>query len=42
METVLGSCRSFAAAYIDDIIVFSDSWEVNLYYLKTVLEALRV
>jgi len=38
---VLRDCWSFARAYIDDIVVFSRSWEEHLTYLHRVLECLQ-
>jgi len=31
----------FAASYLDDMIVFSESWEDNLIHIQSVLEQLR-
>ena len=31
----------FAAAYLDDLIVFSESWEDHLIHIRSVLERLR-
>ena len=31
----------FAAAYLDDLIVFSESWEDHLIHIRSVLEQLR-
>jgi len=31
----------FAASYLDDLIVFSESWEDNLIHIQSVLEQLR-
>ena len=39
---VLRDCWSFARAYIDDIVVFSGSWEEHLTHLHKVLHCLQV
>lgn len=38
MDTLLGDCTSFSLAYLDDIIIFSPSWE---QHLQTVLHHLQ-
>ena len=38
VEIVLCDCRKFAAAYIDDIVIFSDTWEEHLTHLREVSE----
>ena len=32
---------TFCAAYLDDIIIFSDTWEEHLSHLRTVLSRIR-
>jgi len=32
---------SFCAAYLDDIIIFSDSWEEHLRHLRMVFDRIR-
>ena len=41
MERVLQPVSSFAAVYIDDIIVFSDSWTQHLQHLEAVFQCFR-
>ena len=41
MERVLRPVASFCAVYIDDIIVFSDSWEQHLEHLRRVFQCFR-
>lgn len=41
VDMVLAHCHDYAMAYIDNIIVFSPTWEAHLQHLRTVLEALR-
>ena len=41
MERVLDQCRMFSAAYIDDVLAFSNSWAEHLEHVKCVLHALR-
>ena len=38
---VLGSCYTFAAPYIDDIIVFSEDGELHVQHLRCVFQALQ-
>ncbi|KAJ1106571.1 hypothetical protein NDU88_003972 [Pleurodeles waltl] len=40
VNTVLQGLEAFSAAYLDDIAVFSSSWDDNLVHLWKVLEAL--
>lgn len=41
MDKVLRPVQRFAAAYLDDVVVHSASWEEHLVHLRQVLEALR-
>ena len=41
MDMVLEGAEEFAAAHIDDIIIFSESWEDHVVHLKEVCERLR-
>uniref|UniRef100_K7G5Z2 ribonuclease H n=1 Tax=Pelodiscus sinensis TaxID=13735 RepID=K7G5Z2_PELSI len=41
MNRILRDHQDYAAAYIDDIIIFSESWEKHLEHLTEILEALR-
>lgn len=41
VDTVLVDHRTFTAAYIDDIIIFSDTWGDHLRHLRAVLQALH-
>jgi len=38
---VLSDCWSFARAYIDDIVIFSRSWEEHFIHLHKVLNSLK-
>ena len=40
MEKVLHPCSGFAACYIDDVVVFSKTWDERLGHLTSVLQAL--
>ena len=42
MNDTLKSCRSFSLVYLDDIIVFSDSFDDHLYHLERVLSCLKM
>jgi len=41
MKKVLSSCKDFSAVYIDDILVFSNSWSEHLCHIERVLQSLR-
>ena len=41
MRAVLQPCESFAKTYLDDIIIFSQTWEEHVAHVRTVLEKLR-
>lgn len=42
MNTILADKRSYAAAYRDDIVIHSTSWEDHLRHIRSVLEQLQV
>ena len=37
---MLASCKGFARVYIDDVLVYSDSWEEHMNHITKVLSAL--
>lgn len=41
VDQVLRGVDSFAAAYIDDIVIYSDSWEEHLEHLAQVFEKIH-
>lgn len=41
MKTLLQDYPSFSSAYLDDIVVFSASWEDHLKHLRTILQTLE-
>ena len=41
MDYLVDGCGAFAAAYLDDLVVFSGSWEDNLIYLIETFKRLR-
>jgi len=40
MESVLSHCEKFAACYIDDVVIFSETWDDHLLHIGLVLEAI--
>lgn len=41
MDTVLRGMDSFSAAYLDDVVIFSYSWEDHLHHLRQVLTSIE-
>ena len=41
MDTVLQGFDSFSAAYLDDVIIYSNSWSDHLSYLQQVFDRIR-
>ena len=41
MNRVLEGCQEFALAYIDDVVVYSKSWEEHLQHLHKVFSCLQ-
>uniref|UniRef100_A0A3P9LR23 Gypsy retrotransposon integrase-like protein 1 n=1 Tax=Oryzias latipes TaxID=8090 RepID=A0A3P9LR23_ORYLA len=41
MNKVLQGCEEFSAAYLDDVVIFSSTWEEHLQHLKRVLGKLK-
>ncbi|KAF7646139.1 hypothetical protein LDENG_00192620 [Lucifuga dentata] len=37
MDAVLRGCESFSSAYLDDVVIFSHSWEDHLQHLRQIL-----
>ena len=37
MDKLIKGCEGFASAYLDDLVVFSNSWQEHLSQLRTVL-----
>ena len=40
MDKTLDGCHEFAKPYIDDVVIFSQSWQEHLLHIDKVLEAL--
>ncbi len=38
MDGVLDGLQAFTSAYLDDIAVFSNTWEDHLLHLQTVMQ----
>ncbi len=41
MDQVLRGCEGWAAAYLDDMVIFSNSWEEHLTHLSETLKRIR-
>ena len=41
MDAVLGPCYGYAAPYMDDVLIYSNSWVEHMSHVKKVLEELR-
>ncbi|XP_069100681.1 uncharacterized protein [Pleurodeles waltl] len=41
MDEILRPFKQYAAAYLDDIVIYSNTWEEHLTHLDTILQALR-
>lgn len=41
MDHILWDVSTFSAAYLDDVVVYSSSWEEHLYHLQEVLQRIR-
>ena len=41
MDNVLRDCADYAAAYLDDVVIHSASWEEHLQHMRKVLQRLR-
>ena len=40
MDRLIQGCQNFAAAYLDDLIIFSTTWEEHLHHLGDIFERL--
>ena len=41
MDKLINGCEAFASAYLDGLVVFSNSWEDHLLQLRTVLDRIK-
>ncbi|KAL4001114.1 caldesmon [Sarotherodon galilaeus] len=41
MDIILDGCFKFAAAYLDDVVIYSESWEEHLQHLKVVMAKIQ-
>ena len=41
MDSLIKGKHDFAAAYLDDLVVFSTTWENHMQHLRTILQQLR-
>ena len=41
MDKLIKGCEGFASAYLDDLVVFSNSWQEHLSQLRAVLNRIK-
>lgn len=41
MDHLLGNCMGYAAAYLDDVVIHSTTWEEHICHITDVLQKLR-
>ena len=41
MKMILSACEAFSDSFIDDVIIFSESWLEHVIHIKHVLQSLR-
>ena len=41
MDQLLVGCNDYAAAYLDDVVIHSTSWEDHLHHIRSILQKLR-
>ena len=41
MDQLLANCTDFAAAYLDDVVIHSSSWEDHVSHIRSILQRLR-
>ena len=41
MRMILSSCQDFSDSFIDDVIIFSESWSDHVSHIRQVMQALR-
>ena len=40
MDRIVKGCEKFAAAYLDDLIIYSTSWSDHVSHVRTILQKL--
>ena len=41
MQTLFTKCREFCSPYMDDLVIYSESWDDHRNHVRTVLQCLR-
>ena len=41
MDRLLLGAKEFAAAYLDDLVIYSETWEDHLHHIKAIFQRLR-
>ena len=41
MSDIMKECSSFARAYMDDVVIVSETWELHKVHVRKVLDCLR-
>jgi len=42
MQKMFRDCKAYCSLYMDDLIIYSDSWEAHVAHVREVLKCLRV
>ena len=37
----MGGCEAFAAAYLDDVVIYSSTWRRHIEHLRTILQRIK-
>ena len=40
-DTLVSGCEAFAAAYLDDVVIYSSTWRDHIEHLRTILQCIK-
>ena len=40
-DTLVSGCKAFAAAYIDDVVIYSSTWRGHIEHLRMILQCIK-